>query len=136
MEYFITWYMDILYYAVMEVFLMEMIVHLDEDIFDIVQYGKKDVEARLNDEKRRKLRIGDTLVFLKRPLEKEKIVTTVVGLEYYDSFQELVQHYDIERLYLKGYTKEMYLKELERFYSSQEQKENGVVAILFRKESL
>lgn len=113
---------------------MEMIVHLDEDIFEIVQHGKKDVEARVNDEKRRKLHVGDTLIFLKRPLEKERMVSKVVGLEYYANFQELVQHYPIERLYLEGYTKERYLKELERFYSLEEQQENGVVAILFSKE--
>ena len=33
---------------------MEMIVHLDEDIFEVVQKGIKNVEVRVNDEKRRK----------------------------------------------------------------------------------
>ena len=46
---------------------MEMIVHLDSDIFDIVDNGSKNVEIRLNDEKRRQLNVGDTLVFLRRP---------------------------------------------------------------------
>ena len=45
---------------------MEMNIHLDSDIFDIVKNKSKDVEIRLNDLKRRKLNVGDTLIFLKR----------------------------------------------------------------------
>ena len=32
---------------------MEMMVHLHPDIFEIVKSGTKDIEVRLNDEKRR-----------------------------------------------------------------------------------
>ncbi len=113
---------------------MEMIVHLHPDVFEIVKSGIKNVEVRVNDEKRRKLKVGDTLIFLKRPLEDESIKAIVEGLEYYDNFKELVNHYDMKRIYLEEYTKEMYLKEMERFYTEEEQKEYGVVAILFRKE--
>lgn len=116
------------------VVLMEMIVHLDEDVFEVVEEGIKNVEVRINDEKRKKLHVGDKLIFLKRPLEKEKIVSEVIGLDYYDSFAELVKHYDMERLYLGNYTKEEFLKLLERFYSMEEQEKYGVVAILFRKD--
>ena len=42
---------------------MEMKFHLHSDVFDIVKDGKKDIEVRLNDEKRRCLNIGDTLIF-------------------------------------------------------------------------
>lgn len=113
---------------------MEMNVHLHADVFDIVKDGIKDVEVRVNDEKRRKLKIGDTLVFLKRPLEDETIRAKVVGLEYYKDFKELVKHYDMKRIYLEGYTEEMYLKEMARFYTQEEQDEYGVVAIIFEKE--
>lgn len=59
---------------------MEMKVHLHSDVFEIVRNGIKDIEVRVNDEKRRKLSVGDTLYFLKRPLEEESIRATVVGL--------------------------------------------------------
>ena len=36
---------------------MEMIVHLHPEVFEIVKSGVKDVEARVYDEKRRKLKI-------------------------------------------------------------------------------
>ena len=56
---------------------MEMKIHLDSDIFEIVKKGNKDIEVRLNDEKRKKLQVGDTLIFFKRPLEDESITKKV-----------------------------------------------------------
>lgn len=113
---------------------MEMKVHLHPDVFEIVRMGKKDVEVRINDEKRRKLKVGDTLVFLKRPNDDEEIRAKVIGLEYYDFFDTLVDNYDMERIYLSGYTKDEYLDEMKRFYTKEEQEEYGVVAIIFSKE--
>ena len=51
---------------------MEMVIHLDSDVFYIVKNGKKDVEVRVNDLKRRKLNVGDTLIFLKRPNDEKR----------------------------------------------------------------
>lgn len=113
---------------------MEMKVHLHPDVFEIVKLGKKNIEVRINDEKRRKLKIGDTLVFLKRPNDDEEIRAKVIGLEYYDFFSELIEHYDMERIYLEGFSKDEYLNEMKRFYTLEEQEEFGVVAILFSKE--
>lgn len=113
---------------------MEMKVHLHPDVFEIVRMGKKDIEVRVNDEKRRKLKIGDTLVFLKRPNDDEEIRAKVIGLEYYDYFDTLVDNYDMERIYLSNYTKEEYLEEMKRFYTREEQEKYGVVAIIFSRE--
>ena len=113
---------------------MQMTVHLHPDVFEVVEKGDKDIEVRLNDEKRRKLKVGDTLVFLKRPLEDEMIEAKVMGLDYYKNFDELVDNYDMKRIYLDGYTKEMYLTEMARFYTDEEQKKYGVVAIIFKKQ--
>ena len=113
---------------------MKMQVHLHPDIFEIVLNGTKKVEARLNDEKRRKLKVGDTLEFLKRPLEEEKILASVTSLDYYPNFEELVKHYDIKDLYLEDFTKEDFLNTLTRFYTKEDQEKYGVVAIGFRIE--
>ena len=43
-----------------------MIIHLDEDIFNVVKNGTKTVEVRLYDEKRKNIKVGDKLTFLKR----------------------------------------------------------------------
>ena len=113
---------------------MEMIIHLHPDVFEIVKNKTKDIEVRVNDEKRRKLKIGDTLVFLKRPNDDEEIRAKVIGLEYYNYFDDLVEHYDMQRIYLSNYTKEEYLNEMKRFYTFEEQEKYGVVAIIFSKE--
>lgn len=83
-----------------------MTIHLDDDIFAIVKNGQKNIEVRVNDAKRRKLKIGDEIIFLKRPNEDEQIKAIVTNLEYYSNFAELVKNYSIEHLYLKDYTKE------------------------------
>ena len=111
-----------------------MTIHLDSDIFEIVKNGTKTVEVRLYDEKRRKLKVGDTLVFLKRPDDIEQIKTKITNLEVYKNFKELVNNYDIKDLYLESYTKEMFLDELKRFYSEEDQEKYGVLAITFEKE--
>lgn len=107
--------------------------HLDADVFEVVEKGIKNVEVRVNDEKRRRMKIGDEIIFLKRPLEKESIVTKIVGLKVYSNFNELVKDYEIERLYLKEFTKEQFVELLGRFYSDEDQNKYGVVAIEFEK---
>ena len=109
-----------------------MIIHLDADVFEVVKNGSKNIEVRVNDEKRRRLKVGDIFTFLKRPEETESLKAIVTSLDYYDNFEELVKHYEIKNLYLESYTKEEFLKLLERFYSIEEQKEFGVVAIGFK----
>ena len=111
---------------------MEMNIHLDSDIFDIVKNKSKDVEIRLNDLKRRKLNVGDTLIFLKRPNEDEELRGTVTKLVYFNNFTEVVNNYPIRRLYLDNYSKEDFINLLGRFYSEEEVKEYGVVAIEFK----
>ena len=110
-----------------------MNIHLDEDIFEVVKSETKTVEVRVNDEKRRKLQVGDKITFLKRPDDIERIDAVIERLSYYDNFKTLVDNYTIEEIYLKGYTKEYFLDLLKRFYSDEEVNKYGVVAISFKK---
>ena len=95
--------------------------------------GKKDVEVRLNDPKRRNLKVGDTLIFLRRPLDDEEIRAKVLYLDYFDTFDALASKYKMERLYLDNITKEEWLNIMERYYTKEDEKEWGVVAITFKK---
>lgn len=108
-----------------------MLVHLHPEVFEIVENGVKDVEVRVNDEKRRKLKIGDTLVFLKRPDEVEKIYAKVTNLVYFNSFQEVCNSYPMERIYLEETSNSEYISLMGKFYSDEEVKKYGVVAIEF-----
>jgi len=113
---------------------MEMIIHLDSDIFDIVKNKSKNVEIRVNDEKRRKLIVGDTLVFIKRPDDIESIKGKVTKLVYFNSFEEVVDNYEMKRIYLEESTKEEFINLMKRFYSDEIVNEYGVVAIEFELE--
>ena len=110
-----------------------MNIHLDEDIFEVVKNGTKTVEVRVNDEKRRKLKVKDKITFLKRPDEIEKIDAVIENLTYYKNFEELVKDYKIEELYLSNFTKKEFLDLLKRFYRDDEINKYGVVAIRFKK---
>ena len=111
---------------------MEMIVHLHPEVFDIVLNKDKDVEIRVNDEKRRKLNIGDTLVFLNRSNEEEQIKATITNLVYFNNFLEVADYYDMKRIYLEDTTKEEYINLMKKFYSDEEVEKYGVVAIEFK----
>lgn len=110
---------------------MEMKVHLHPEVFDIVMDGKKNVEVRVNDEKRRQLKVGDTLLFLKRPDEDEQVRAVIKNLVYFSNFSEVVDSYEMERIYLKETTKEEYIQLMGQFYTDEEVSINGVVAIEF-----
>ena len=113
---------------------MEMIVHLHPLVFDIVLNKDKDVEIRVNDEKRRKLSIGDTLVFLNRANEQEQLKATITNLVYFNNFLEVTDYYDMKRIYLEDTTKENYINLMKQFYNDEEVNKYGVVAIEFKLE--
>ena len=83
-----------------------MQIHLDPEIFEQVKNGTKNVEARVNDEKRRQIKIGDNIEVLKRPDEIETLKVRVIGLKTFADFIELANNYPIERLYSPSFTKE------------------------------
>ena len=112
---------------------MEMIIHLDADVFETVDKGFKNVEGRVNDEKRQKLKVGDKLIFLKRPDDKEKVEAIVEELAYYKDFQEMIKNYTMKEIYLEEYSKDYYIDLIKRFYSNEEINKYGVVAIKFKK---
>ena len=109
-----------------------MTIHLDEDIFEVVKNGTKKIELRVNDEKRRKIKEGDIIIFLKRPEEKETIEALVEKLEYYNNFKEAIDNYEIEDIYTKEYTKEDFIELLSRFYSNEEIEKYGEETIKFK----
>ena len=108
-----------------------MQIHLDPEIFEQVKNGTKDVEARVNDEKRRQIKIGDNIEVLKRPDEIETLQVRVIGLKTFADFTELANNYPIERLYSPSFTKEEYLTLFPKFYSDEEINKYGTVAIEF-----
>lgn len=107
-------------------------MHLESEIFDLVNDNIKDIEVRINDEKRRKLKIGDIITIINRG-NNESIDVKIVNLEYFSSFNDCINNYDLKRLYNDKITSDEFLNLLYRFYTKEEEKEYGVVAIIFTK---
>ena len=61
--------------------------------FDLIKSGRKTVEMRLNDEKRRLVRIKDHIRFVNMSTGEE-LLARVLGREVYPSFCELYKDYD------------------------------------------
>ena len=107
--------------------------HLNEDIFKIVKNGTKHIEVRLNDDKRKKLKVGDNLIFINKSNEDKRINTIIKGLKYFSSFEDLVNYYRIDEIYKEDSSKEEFLELINKFYTKDEIEKYGVVAIDFEK---
>lgn len=102
-------------------------MRLNHDPFVLIEEESKTIELRLNDEKRSKIRVGDTIVFEDRTTGKELNVK-VVALHPYDSFEELYQHFSpISMGYREGEVVDP--KDMEAYYSKEEQDKYGVLGI-------
>ena len=113
---------------------MKHIMKLQPEFYYYMKDGTKEIEIRLNDLKRQKIKIGDTIIFTKEPDNIESFKTRVVDLLRYDSFAEMFNTIDISLLADKTYTKEKLIKELEKYYSKEKEEEYGVLGIKIIKE--
>ncbi|MCH5154484.1 MAG: ASCH domain-containing protein [Clostridiales bacterium] len=68
-------------------------MNLVNSAFRAIVTGKKTVEMRLNDEKRKKIKVGDTIEFENIDTH-QKVACAVISLARYKDFFELYSHYD------------------------------------------
>ena len=97
--------------------------------FDCIKHGSKKIELRLNDEKRKNIKIGDEIIFEEVADNPRYLKTRVIDLYYENNFNDLIEKYDIELFADKNTTKEELIKILNDIYSQEEQKKYGIVGI-------
>ena len=102
---------------------------LQPKYFNFILNGTKRIEIRLFDEKRKQIKIGDKIKFLKEPDLNESFEAQVIGLLRYNSFEEMFKDYDISILSDKSMTKEELISVLEQFYTKEKQEKYGVLGI-------
>ena len=102
---------------------------LQPEYYDYILNGTKRIEIRLFDEKRQKIKIGDTIKFLKEPDLNESFEAKVIGLLRYNSFISLFSDFDISFLACESMTKDELLNTLEQFYPKEKQEKYGVLGI-------
>ena len=100
---------------------------LQNNPFEMIKNGTKTIEMRLNDEKRKKLNIGDTIEF-RNIITTETLETLIEDIKAYSTFKELYKNYSKEEL---GYSKDEIASpdDMEKYYSKEEQEKYGVLAI-------
>ena len=103
---------------------------LQAEYYNFILNGTKRIEIRLNDEKRQKIKIGDSIKFLKEPELKESFNAKVINLIKYKNFHDMFKDFDISVLADKNMTKEKLLNVLEKFYTKEKQETYGVLAIV------
>ena len=100
---------------------------LKTEYFEKIKQGSKTIECRLYDEKRKMLKIGDTIWFSDAQQEENKISTQIIALHLFPSFFELLNHFPINIFGSKD--KGQFLTILKKFYSDEDEKKYGVVGI-------
>ena len=108
-------------------------LRLSEEPFVAIASGHKTIESRLYDEKRRKIQLGDQIVFINRVDSEQTVVVTVVGLLRYTTFHDLFSHNDPRKF--GGESVEWLECQIYEFYSTAGQERYGVLGIEFEYES-
>ena len=107
-------------------------MNLNNRPFKSIKEGTKTIELRLNDEKRSLLKVGDEIEFTNRDTN-EKLSVYIIRLHKYPSFKELYKHFNkIEMGYAEDEPSES--KDMEAYYSKEEQDKYGVLGIEIRKK--
>ena len=106
-------------------------LHLNDEYFALIKNGKKTIEMRLLDEKRKSFKVGDTLIFIHRNNENLQLKTQIVALHKFKNFSELYSKLNNAKL---GYApnQKASATDMESFYPISEQECFGVVGIEFK----
>lgn len=102
---------------------------LTQDPFNAIASGIKTIESRLYDEKRRRIQLGDQVVFTNRNNTSQTVTVRVIGLLRYRTFHDLFLHNNPKKF--GGENIEWLERQIHQFYSMEAQLENGVVGIEF-----
>lgn len=108
---------------------MEHTMQLRPAPFQMIKSGEKTIELRLYDEKRKQIKIGDTIRFVNAE-SSEELTVRVEALYVFASFEELYKHLPLTEC---GYTpsnlKQAKPEDMLEYYPLERQKQYGVVGI-------
>jgi ASC-1-like (ASCH) protein len=106
---------------------MNISMKLKAEPFEAIKTGRKDIELRLNDEKRQQLKLGDTITFSKLPENSETVQAKVTGLLHYPTFADLAKDFAPERM--GGSEKASIIEGMTKYYSKEKQEIYNVLGI-------
>lgn len=107
-------------------------MRLADEPFDMIVSGKKTIEVRLNDEKRREIFAGDIIIFYRKSHITDMCAVTVVGLRRYDNFLQLFSAEWLADTGCVDMTAEHAAQSMYKYYSPEQEERDGVLAIEIR----
>ena len=103
---------------------------LNNDPYELIKKGTKKIELRLNDNKKRKIKAGDTLLFINTKTQKW-IATTVAKKHVESSFEELFSHINNKEIF--GFSGDISISEMvsgmRRYYSEERKKRSALLEL-------
>lgn len=106
------------------------LMKLNQEPFDKIISGGKTIELRLNDEKRQKVRVGDTICFTCTEDSSRTVTVRVLCLHHFADFAQLYATLPMEKC---GYGTDETTNpsDMGKYYSVEEQERYGVLGIEF-----
>ncbi|MDG5786182.1 ASCH domain-containing protein [Evansella sp. AB-P1] len=105
---------------------------LYDKYFGAIIDRKKTVECRLNDEKRRKIRVGDTIEFIMVPEKDDTLLVKVIELRTYESFKDMYRDIPFKDFGCEGLTMEEMVDGTYEIYTPEQEKTWGTLAITIK----
>ena len=102
------------------------------EYFQSIIDGKKTVEVRLNDENRRKIKVGDMIEFIKVPEQDEALTVEVTQLRKYNTFQEMYEDIPFKDFDCEGWTMKEMIDGTYEIYTPEQEKQWGALAITIK----
>ena len=102
-------------------------MNLHDEPFNAIKRNRKVIEMRLNDERRKELKVNDLIIFSNN-LTNEKLEVIILDIKKYHDFYELYSNNKKEELgYLKNEIADP--KDMYQYYSKEQILKYGVIAI-------
>lgn len=105
-------------------------LRLATEPFEAITNGRKTIESRLYDEKRKLIQLGDTITFVNRENPKQTADVIVIGLLRYKDFVTMFKHNEPSKF--GGESTAWLMKQVSQLYSETEQAQYGVLGIQFQ----
>jgi ASC-1-like (ASCH) protein len=102
-------------------------MRLNQNPFEGILSGSQKIEARLKDEKRKELKVGDEIEFSLRENLERKFRARIKNLLYFDTFEELYNSRPASEF--NGRDLDHLLTSIFKYYSKEDEARYGVVGI-------
>ena len=103
------------------------VMHLIPRQFDLMKCNSKTLEIRTLDEKRKQIKVGDAIYFVRESQKPQVLKTIVTAIDTFASFDEVYSAFEPSALGFRGASLMEFLETMYEIYSDTREYEDGVV---------